>query len=164
MKDLGTLHHFLGVVVQQHSEGPFLSQQQYALYILERVDMSDCKLYSTPVNTHAKVFAMTGTTVSDLTQYCSLVGALQYLTFTRNDISYVVQQVCLNMHDPRDVHLSVVKCILRYLRGTLSHGLLLRPCMISALLVYTDVDWAGCPNTRRSTSGYAVFLGDNLVS
>ena len=68
------------------------------------------------------------------------------------------------MHDPRDGHLSAVKCILRYLRGTLGHGLLLRPSSTSALVVYTDADWAGCPDTRKSTSGYAVFLGDNLVS
>ena len=68
------------------------------------------------------------------------------------------------MHDPRDGHLSAVKRILHYLRGTLGHGLLLRPSSTSALVVYTDADWAGCPDTRKSTSGYAVFLGDNLVS
>ena len=68
------------------------------------------------------------------------------------------------MHDPRDTHLSAVKRILRYLRGTTEHGLLLRPFVPSALCVYTDADWAGCPDTRKSTSGYAVFLGDNLVS
>jgi len=68
------------------------------------------------------------------------------------------------MHDPRDTHLSAVKRILRYLRGTTEHGLLLRPSVPSALCVYTDADWAGCPDTRKSTSGYAVFLGDNLVS
>jgi hypothetical protein len=68
------------------------------------------------------------------------------------------------MHDPRDVHLSAVKRILRYLHGTLGHGLLLHPSMTTALLVYIDADWAGCPDTRKSTSGYAMFLGDNLVS
>jgi hypothetical protein len=151
MRDLGTLH-FLGVAVQQHSEGLFLSQQQYALDILERAGMSDCKPCSTPVNTHAKVTAMTSTTVNDPTQYHSLVGALQNLTFTWPDISYVVQQVCLHMHDPWEVHLSAVKRIPCYLRGTLSHGLLLRPSTISALLVYTDADWAGCPGTCRSTT------------
>jgi hypothetical protein len=90
MKDLGTLHHFLGAAVQQHSKGLFLSQQQYAIDILEHAGMKDCKPCSTSVDTHAKVSAMTGTTISDPTQYRSLVGALQYLTFTRPDISYVV--------------------------------------------------------------------------
>jgi hypothetical protein len=72
--------------------------------------------------------------------------------------------VCLHMHDPRDVHLSALKRILRYLRGKLNHGLLLRLSTTSVVLVYTDADWAGCPDPRRSTSGYIVFLGDNLVS
>ena len=164
MKDLGVLHHFLGVAVQQCSEGLFLSQRQYTLDVLERAGMTNCKPCSTPVDTHAKVSSTVGAPVSDPTQYRSLVGALQYLTFTRPDISYAVQQVCLHIHDPRDVHLSAVKRILRYLQGTIGHGLLLRPSTTSALLVYTDADWAGCPDTRKSTSGYAVFLGDNLVS
>jgi hypothetical protein len=57
-----------------------------------------------------------------------------------------------------------MKRILRYLQGMSDYGLLLRRLRSSDLVVYTDADWAGCPNTRRSTSGYAVFLGDNLVS
>jgi hypothetical protein len=89
---------------------------------------------------------------------------LQYLTFTRPDIAYAVQQVCLHMHDPRDSHLTAMKRILRYLRGTPDYGLLLRRSRSIDLAVYTDADWAGCPDTRRSTLGYAVFLGDNLVS
>ena len=68
------------------------------------------------------------------------------------------------MHDPREPHLAALKRILRYIRGTLHLGLLLRPSTQSDLLVYSDADWAGCPDTRKSTSGYAVFLGDNLVS
>jgi hypothetical protein len=89
---------------------------------------------------------------------------LQYLTFTRPDIAYAVQQVCLHMHDPRDSHLTAMKRILRYLRGTPDYGLLLCRSRSTDLAVYTDADWAGCPDTHRSTSGYAVFLGDNLVS
>jgi hypothetical protein len=68
------------------------------------------------------------------------------------------------MHDPREPHLVALKQILRYLRGTLALGLLLRPSTGTDLVVYTDADWADCPDTRRSTSGYAVFLGDNLIS
>ena len=164
MKDLGPLHHFLGISVAQHSDGLFMSQRQYTLDILERAGMTDCKSCSTPVDTQAKVSAADGPPVSDATNYRSLTGALQYLTFTRPDITYAVQQVCLHMHDPREPHLSAVKRILRYLRGTLDHGLLLRHGAASELTVYTDADWAGCPDTRKSTSGYAVFLGDNLVS
>jgi hypothetical protein len=102
--------------------------------------------------------------VADPTHFRSLAGALQYLTFTRPDIAYAVQEICLHMHDPREPHLTVMKRTLRYLRGTLDHGLLLRRSASSELIVYTDADWAGCPDTRRSTSGYAVFLGTNLIS
>jgi hypothetical protein len=101
---------------------------------------------------------------SDPTAYRSLAGALQYLIFTKIDIAYAVQQVCLHMHDPREPHLTAAKCILRYLQGTLDLGLLLRHASMSDLVVYTDADWAGCLDTRRSTSGYAVFLGNNVVS
>jgi len=134
------------------------------LEILDRAGMAECKLCSTPVDTNPKVVAANGAPVSDPTDFRSLAGALQYLTFTRPDISYAVQQVCLHMHDPREPHLASLKRILRYVRGTLHLGLLLRPSSSTDLQVYTDADWAGCPDTRKSTSGYAVFLGDNLVS
>jgi hypothetical protein len=68
------------------------------------------------------------------------------------------------MHDPQEPCLAALKRILRYIQGTLALGLLLRPSTGTNLVVYTDADWAGCPDTRRSTSGYAVFLGDNLIS
>jgi hypothetical protein len=100
--------------------------------------------------------------VSDPIAYHSLARALQYLTFTRPDITYAVQQVCL--HDPREPHLMAMKRIIRYLQGTLDLVLLLRRASTSDLIVYTDADWTGCPDTRRSTSDYAVFLSDNLVS
>ena len=68
------------------------------------------------------------------------------------------------MHDPRESHLAALKRLLRYVRGTIDFGLVLHRSPSAELVVYTDADWAGCPDTRRSTSGYAVFLGGNLVS
>ena len=142
----------------------FLSQTQYALEILERAGMSSCHPASTPVDTSPKLAAEAGRPVADPSAYRSLAGALQYLTFTRPDIAYAVQQICLHMHDPRDQHLALVKRVLRYVKGTLRHGLQLTPSPTDRLVAYTDADWAGCPDTRRSTSGYCVFLGDNLIS
>ncbi|KAG5040460.1 hypothetical protein JHK85_012936 [Glycine max] len=101
---------------------------------------------------------------NDPTKYRSLAEALQYLTFTRPDISYVVQHICLHMHAPTNEHMGALKRIIRYLQGTLSHGLHLYKSTIDRLISYTDADWGGCPDTRRSTSGYCVFLGDNLIS
>nr|GEY50361.1 ribonuclease H-like domain-containing protein [Tanacetum cinerariifolium] len=73
-------------------------------------------------------------------------------------------QVCLHMHDPREPHFSALKRILRYVRGTLDYGLQLFSSSTSSLVAYSDADWAGCPTTRRSTSGYCVFLGNNFLS
>jgi hypothetical protein len=126
--------------------------------------MVDYKPVLTSVDTQAKVCAESGPPIADSTHFRNLAGALQYLTFTRSDIAYAVQQICLHMHDPREPHLTTMKRTLRYLRDTLDYGLLLRCSASSELTVYTDADWAGCPDTRRSTSGYAVFLGTNLVS
>jgi hypothetical protein len=147
MKDLGTLHHFLGVTVERRSQGLFLHQRQYTVDILERVGMVECKPCATPVDTQGKLSA-TGPPVTDPTGYRSLAGALQYLLFARPDIAYAVQQVCLHMHDPREPHLTALKRILRYLRGTLDFGLL-RLSSATELRVYTDADGAGCPDTRQ---------------
>jgi hypothetical protein len=163
LKDLGPLHHFLGMHVQHSASGIFLSQRQYMIEILERAGMRDCKPYTTPIDINPKL-SVDGDPVSDPTEFRSLAGALQYLILTHPDIAYVVQQVCLHMHDPREPHLVALKCILHYVRGTLRLGLHLSPSSQLELVVYSDADWAGCPDTRRSTSSYAVFLGANLVS
>ncbi|GJX23235.1 ribonuclease H-like domain-containing protein [Tanacetum coccineum] len=163
MTDLGSLNYFLGISVTRNASGMFLSQQKYATEVLDRAGMLNCKPCRTPVDTDSKLSA-DGAPISDSTLYRSLAGALQYLTFTRPDISYAVQQVCLFMHDPREPHLSALKRILRYVRGTLSYGLQLYSSTTSSLVAYSDADWAGCPTTRRSTSGYCVFLGNSTSS
>jgi hypothetical protein len=125
MKDLEPLHHFLGVSVQHQTYVVFLTQRQFALDILERAGMVDCKPVSTPVDTYAMVSAEFGSPVAYPTHFMSLIGALQYLTFTHSDLVYAVQQICLHIHDPREPHLTAMKRTLRYLRGTLDYGLLL---------------------------------------
>jgi hypothetical protein len=133
MKDLGALHHFLGITAERQPQGLFLHQRQYAMDILERVGMSDCKPCSMPVDTQAKLSEDDGLPVADATSYRSLTSALQYLTFSRPNIAYAVQQVCLHMHTPREPHLTALKQILRYLHGSLDYGLLLRPSLTRSL-------------------------------
>ncbi|GKC36739.1 ribonuclease H-like domain-containing protein [Tanacetum coccineum] len=163
MTDLGSLNYFLGVFVTRNTSGMFQSQQKYATEVFERAGMLTCNACHTPVDTDSKL-VVAGDPISDPTLYRSLTGDLQYLTFTRPDISYVVQQVCLFMHDPREPHFSALKRILRYVRGTLTSGLQFYSSTTSSLVAYSDADWAGCPTTRRSTFGYCVFLGNNLLS
>ncbi|GJY45273.1 ribonuclease H-like domain-containing protein [Tanacetum coccineum] len=117
----------------------------------------------TPIDTEKKL-GPEGSPITDLTLYRSLAGSLQYLTFTRPDLSYAVQQLCLYMHDPREPHINAMKRVLRYLRGTTDLELQLFRSTTSQLIAYSDADWAGCLATRRSTSGYCVFLGDNLLT
>jgi len=123
MTDLGDLHHFLGISVTRSADGLFLSQRQYAVDLLQRAGMIECHSTATPVDARAKLSATDGSPVADPTQYRSLAGGLQYLTLTRPDIAYAVQQVCLFMHSPREPHLALLKRILRYVKGTLSTGL-----------------------------------------
>ncbi|GKF69890.1 ribonuclease H-like domain-containing protein, partial [Tanacetum coccineum] len=143
MTDLGSLNYFLGVSAQRSKSGLFLSQSKFVEEILERAHMRHCNPCKTLVDTESKI-GSDGDPVSDPPLYRSLAGALQYLTFTRPDISYAVQQICLYMHDPRDPHFTALKRILRYVRGTIDHGIQLHVSSTSQLTAYTDVDWAGC--------------------
>jgi hypothetical protein len=126
--------------------------------------MAGCKPCSTPVDTQGKVSSNDGPPVANPTSYCCLAGALQYLVFTHPNIAYAVQQMCLHMHAPWEPHLIAMTWILWYLRGTTDFSLLLRRSATTYLTIYTNADWTGCLDTRRSTFGFAVFLGDSLVS
>jgi hypothetical protein len=131
--------------------------------IIERVGMVDYKSCTTLVDTSSKLSGDTGNLVSDSTHYRNLASVLQYLTITCLDISYVVQQVCLHMHDQREPHMTPLKHSLRYLQGALDFGLLLRRSSTSELVVYSNADWDRWPDTHWSTAEYAVFLDDNLI-
>lgn len=126
--------------------------------------MSSCKSSPTLADTKSKTSATNIVPYEDLSLYRSLVRALQYLTFTRPDISYAVQQTCLFMHNPMEAHMHALRRILRYIHGTGNYVLHLYPSFITSLISYIHVDRGGCPNTRRFISGYYVFLGDNLLS
>lgn len=165
MKDMGKLHYFLGVKVDYNNKSLLLSQEHYTKDIIQRAGMANCKPVSTPVDLNSKLSADDGEKIINPTEYRSLAGALQYLTFTRPDITYGVQQICHFMHDPRTPHLNAHKRILRYVQGTLTHGLqMVRSSSLNKLVAYSDADWGGCPDTRRSTSGFCLYLGDNLIS
>ncbi|CAL9022062.1 unnamed protein product, partial [Prunus brigantina] len=164
LKDLGKLRYFLGLEVQYHSGGTiFVNQAKYARDLIKKASMVTCKPCSTPSKPHHQVLKDEGIPLPDPTLYGSIVGTLQYLTFTRPDIAFAVNTVCQFMHSPTDVHLGLVKRIIRYLQGTLQFGVNFSPGSM-VLSGYCDADWAGDPNTRRSTTGYVVFLGSNPIS
>ncbi|XP_021992186.1 uncharacterized mitochondrial protein AtMg00810-like [Helianthus annuus] len=163
IKDLGRLNYFLGLEVTYTSNGLFLNQSKYTMDILTRAKMLDAKPAPTPLSSNVS-FVTAGTPVSDATLYRSIVGALQYLTITRPDICYAVNQVSQFLHAPTVDHFKEVKRILRYLKGTIAFGLHYSRPTTTSLLGYSDADWAHCLETRRSTYGYSIFLGGNLIS
>jgi histone deacetylase 1/2 len=132
LKDLGDLHYFLGIEVKSSKGELLLSQGRYANEILERVNMLDCKPVTTPLSPSEKLSLHDGQRLGpqDSTRYRSIVGALQYLTLTRPDISFAVNKVCQFLHSPTTVHWAAVKRILRYLKGSLGLGLWIKrsPC------------------------------------
>lgn len=117
----------------------FLSQQKYATGILERASMLNCKPSHTPANLSAKFYS-SGPSVADPTLYCSLAGALQYHKYNRLDITYDVQKICLNMHDPREPHFTTLKRTLCYICGIMGHGLQLLDSPSRANIAYSDAD------------------------
>jgi hypothetical protein len=123
MKDLGHLSYFLGIGVTRHKHGLFLSQKKYTETILSRAGMSSCKSCPTPVDTKPKMSATDSVPHADPSLY-SLAGALQYLTFTRPDISYAVQQICLFMHNPMETYMHALHQILQSSSLPIFHYLL----------------------------------------
>lgn len=124
--------------------------------------MVGAKPYSSPTSA-VRLNATFGEPLSNPTEFRALVGALQYLTWTRPNISFFVCQLCQFMQSPRTPHLVAAKRILRYLKGTMTEGLSFTKGSL-VLHCYTNSDWVGCPMDRRSVSGFCVYFGPNLVS
>ena len=164
MKDLGKLNYFLGLEITSSSEGYYLSQAKYASDLLTKAGITDSKTSATPLETNSRLTSMDGTPLDDPTIYRQLVGSLVYLTVTRPDISYAVHIVSQFLSAPRSPHYAAVLRILRYIKGTLYHGLHFSAHSSLELRAYSDADWAGDPTDRRSTTGYCFFLGDSLIS
>lgn len=143
-----------------------LSQSKYATDVLKRTGMLHCKPVSTPMSVSEKLSAYEGTPLGadDSTRYMSIVGALQYLTLTRPDISFAVNKVCQYLHAPTLVHWTAVKHILRYLKNTTRLGLKIVKSPSNLVSGFFDADWAGCVDDMHSTGGFAIFFGSNLVS
>ncbi|XP_057503724.1 uncharacterized mitochondrial protein AtMg00810-like [Actinidia eriantha] len=164
MKDLGNLSYFLGIEVSSTSDGHYLSQTKYASDLLSRAGLTDNKTVDTPLENNVRFHTTDGEPLSDPTLYRQLVGSLIYLTVTRPDISHAVHIVSQFMSAPRSTHYAAVLRILRYVKGTIFHGLHYSSHSSLTLRAYSDADWAGDPTDRRSTTGYCFFLGDSLIS
>lgn len=164
MKDLGPLQYFLGLEVQSTDTALFLYQHKYTRDLISLAGLQDGRSVDTPLEVNVKYRRDDGDFLSDPSLYRRLVGSLNYLTITRPDISFAVQQVSQFMKAPTHIHLAVVRRIIRYLQGTSDKGLFFPVGTSIRLDAYSDADWAGCSDTRRSITGWCMFLGDSLVS
>ena len=112
MSDLGLLHFFLGLEVKQVEDGVFVSQRKYAVDLLKKFNMLNCKVVATPMNSNEKLQAEDGTERADARRFRSLVGGLIYLTHTRPDIAFAVGVISRFMHCPSKQHLGAAKRLL----------------------------------------------------
>jgi hypothetical protein len=164
MSMLGELSFFLGLQISQFDKGIFISQTKYIKEMLKKFRMEDCAPVNTPMVTGCKLSKDDESLEENQTLYRSMIGNLLYVMTSRPDIMQAVGLVAWFQAAPKETHVQAVKIIFKYLKGTLDFGLWYSRGEYFTLTTYTDVDWAGSVDDRKSTSGGAFFLGNNLVS
>ena len=141
-----------------------ITQSKYVREILNRFNMSDCKVSTIPLEQNVKLCSQDGSNDANGTLYRQLVGSLNYLTTTRPNISYAVNILSQFMAKPNDSHWKAAKKVLRYLKGRVSFCLLYTDKFNVQLAGFSDLDWEGNPDGRRSTSEYAFNIGSRFIS
>ena len=162
-KDLGMLRYFLGIEVMRSKHGIFLSQRKYALDLLSKTRKLGLKACSSDMVPGVHLMRE-GETFDDLERYRRSVGKLNYLTVTRLDIAHSVSFVSPCMSAPTDDHWATVEQILCYLKGAPRRDILYSNYGHNRIECFSDANWAGSKEEKRSTSGYCVFVRGNLVS
>ena len=168
MDDRGEVHFILGMEVKRDRKKKELTicQKEYLKNVLARFGMQDCKPVSTPMEAN-KCFTKLaeGDEAVDTRLYQSAIGSLNYAAIaTRPDLSTAIGKLSQFMTSPSSDHWAGVKRVLRYIKGTLDHGLKFTYSDSFSLHGYTDADWAGCTDSRKSTSGSVFQLGNSTVS
>lgn len=141
-----------------------MRQRKYILDLLAETGLLDCKPADTPIAVNHKLQIVKGAPKADQGMYQRLVGRLIYLAHTRPDVAYAVGVVSQFMHEPQEDHMEAALRIVRYLKGTVGYGVLLRKMEDLEIEGYTDADWGSNPVDYRSTAGYFTFVGGNLVT
>ena len=164
IKNLGHLSYYLGIQFVSVEGGIIMHQEKYIEKLLHRFGFEDCKPISTPVETGFRFSIEDCDDAFDTSLYQQAVGCLIYVCNTRPDIQYVVSQLSRFMHSLGTKHWQAVKCVFRYLKGTMNFDLFYGRDSQPGLHAFTDSDWAGCYDTRVSTSGNCFLLGGSCIS
>ncbi|PNX91594.1 putative copia-type protein [Trifolium pratense] len=164
MKDLGSLRYFLGIEVARNSTGLFLCQRKYALDIISESGLLGAKPVGFPLEQNHQLSLVGGQPISDPGRYRRLVGRLIYLSVTRPELSYSVHTLAQFMQNPKQEHWDAALRVVRYLKGNPGQGILLRADCDLQISAWCDSDWASCPLTRRSLTGWFVLLGHSPIS
>ncbi|XP_042950113.1 uncharacterized mitochondrial protein AtMg00810-like [Carya illinoinensis] len=156
--------YLLGLEVARSKNGIHVYQRKYALEIIGHVGLLGRKAMTTPVERNLKLSHSSGEYLSDVTGYRRLIGKLIYLSTIRPNITYSVRILSQFMDKPTHTHLHTAHRILRYLKGLLGQGIFFSSKFSLHLKGYSDSNWAACPKTRRSITGFCIFMGDSLIS
>ncbi|GJR94670.1 ribonuclease H-like domain-containing protein [Tanacetum coccineum] len=169
IKDLGKLKYFLGIEVLDTPKGICLNQRKYCLKLIDEFRLLAGKPSNLPMQPNISLTSEPSDTdplLDNVTEYQKLIAKLIYLTTTRPDIAYTVSCLSQFMHNPFKSHLKTTLKVIRYLKGSPGKGINVIKGSVSSidLKAYSDADWARCADTRRSITGYCVFMCSSLVS
>ena len=164
IKAPGQLKYFLGIEVAHRDGELFLSQRKYIIDLLDYAGMQDCKPASTPIDAKHCIESSPNSEKVDKGQYQCLVGKLIYLSQPRPGILYAMGILSEFMYDPRMIHRQAAQRVLAYLKGMTGMGKLYKRQKSLPIQIYSDADYAGSVDDRRSTTGYGCFIGSNLVT
>lgn len=164
MRLMGELTYFLGFQIKQLNDGIFISQSTYAKDLGKKFGLEDGKCTRTPMSTSVKIAKDFKGVSVDPTLYRSMIGSLLYLTASRPDIAFSVGVCARYQSEPKESHLTAVKRIICYVKGTLSLGLWFPRGTNIDLAAFSDADWAVSADDHKSTSGGCFYLGNCLVA
>lgn len=164
MTDLGRMRFFLGIEVVQSSAGIYICQRKYAMDIMRRFGMEGSNSVCNPMVPGYKLCRDEKGVKVDETQFKQVVGSLMYITATRPDLMFVVSLISRFMSKPTEMHVQAAKRVLRYLKGTVNYGILYKRGGAEKLVAFTDSDYVGDLEGRKSTSGYVFLMNDAAVA